>query len=718
MEIAKMIRLSNRFHYSTSQAKSSHSSNQGASVFSDEQIMGMAAPKRVNPLLWDLSSAQERRVLMESAAQEEPVEAGGTTETMSSGLEGDRSYNSVSVNQSKPRILDYTKYIQPKAQNGQSATQGEPTTTENAPSRKYSDAAQQLTNQSEQQALSDITQQFQQRFSAKAQDKSAFHDIMQKTFGNQYDQSKAETIRQQTLKGDFSWMPDIKLVDGQQLQDTSGTQTGGVGLGAYSKENDTIYLSRELLSTDKATAEKVLTEEVGHAIDTRVNVNDAKGDEGDIFSRFVHGEEVSTETLNALKQENDSGVIEIDGKKVEVEYGFFSKVKKAFKKVGRKIKKAVKKVGRGIKKVAKKIGKGIKKAVKKIGKGIKKLLQSKVFQGLLNVAQFIPGVGVFAKGINMVVSAYNVYQGVKNKSWGAVLGGVAGVAGGISKIGQSLGASSGFVNGAASVAKHAGNAATAYRAIAQKDFSAAAGLASNYFSGNSNVVDAIKHAGKAHQVYQSAKSGDYLNAIGAGSSLMQEFTGAAGDKVLQTIGQNAGTLQNVQNALKSGNYDTAAALLTEQYGSSVFGLNSEEGKKINQVANVFQNVHSANQLVKNHNYADAAQLLLKTARNHASSPESQQQLLKASQTVQQIDDAVNAVKQGQYSEGIAKAGELLGTPLDDQNRQVLTELQSFAEDARTLAKLVKSGAPREVIEEVKKQMKEQVVIYNLMGQAA
>jgi hypothetical protein len=590
-----VIHVSNRYHQSTSQTKSSHSSSQGASVFSDEQIMGMAAPKRVNPLLWDLSSAQERRVLMENAAQEEPAEAGGSPETMSSGLEGDHSYNSASVYQSKPRILDYTKYIQPKAQNGQSATQGEPTTTENAPSRKYSDAAQQLTNQSEQQALSDITQQFQQRFSAKAQDKSAFHDIMQKTFGNQYDQSKAETIRQQTLKGDFSWMPDIKLVDGQQLQDISGTQTGGVGLGAYSKENDTVYLSRELLSTDKATAEKILTEEVGHAIDTRVNVNDAKGDEGDIFSRFVHGEEVSTETLNALKQENDSGVIEIDGKQVEVEYGLFSGIKKAVKKVGRGIKKAVKKVGRGIKKAAKKIGKGIKKVgraikkgVKKFGKaikkGFKKLMQSKIFQAIVTVAQFIPipVVAMVARGINMAMSAYNVYQGIKHKSWGAVLGGVAGVAGGVSKLGQAFGASSGFVNGAASFAKHAGNAAMAYKAIAQKDFSAAAGLAANYFggTGDNKIADTIKQAGKAHQVYQSVKSGDYLNAIGAGSSLMQEFTGAAGDKVLQTIGQNAETLQKVQNAVKTGNYSAAASILTEQYGGNVLASAVKRKKKL------------------------------------------------------------------------------------------------------------------------------------------
>ena len=71
----------------------------------------------------------------------------------------------------------------------------------------------------EQAALEQITQQFQQRFADSAQNRDEFHALMKKTFGEQYNVSKAETIRQQTLKGDFGWMPKITLVNGEQLAD-------------------------------------------------------------------------------------------------------------------------------------------------------------------------------------------------------------------------------------------------------------------------------------------------------------------------------------------------------------------------------------------------------------------------------------------------------------------------------------------------------------------
>jgi len=177
-------------------------------------------------------------------------------------------------------------------------------------SSQYSDApasgasaASGAQNETEQAALDGVTQQFQQRFADSAQNKEQFHALMQKTFGDQYNFAKAETIRQQTLEGDFSWMPDVQLVDGEQLADISNTQ-GGAGKGAYSAEKDTVYLSRELLNSDPAEAEKILTEEVGHALDAQINTNDAKGDEGDIFSRFLHGEEI---LFGGRKAKNRSG---------------------------------------------------------------------------------------------------------------------------------------------------------------------------------------------------------------------------------------------------------------------------------------------------------------------------------------------------------------------------------------------------------------------------
>jgi hypothetical protein len=682
--------------------------------------MNLGAPKRLNPLLWDLSNPQERRVLMNNAAMEELENSDASSGATASETETGRTSSALPQSSEQQRILDYIKYIQPSNPSANQSVQDQ-TLQDNNPANQSSTTG--TVQPSDQQALNQVTTQFQQRFSDTAQNKTAFHDIMQKTFGNQYDQSKAETIRQQTLKGDFSWMPKIQLVNGEQLQDQSGTQKNGTALGAYSQNNDTVYLSKDLLRTDMAHAEKILTEEVGHAIDTRVNVKDAQGDEGDIFARQVHGETISAEELTVLKQENDSGVIEIDGKQVEVEYGLVSKIKKKLKKVGRKIKKRVKKIGRGIKKGVKSIGRSIKKGIKKLGsaikKGFKKFVQSKFIRSIMAIAQFIPipAVAMIARGYNMAVSAYNVYQGVKNKSWGMVLGGAAGVAGGVAKLGKAFGVSAGFVDKAATFAKHMGNASMAYKAIAEKDFLAATNLAANYFGGDHKVVSSLQQAGKAHQVYNAVKSGDYLGAIGVGSTLMQDFTGASGDKVLQTIGKNAELVRQIDRAVTNGDYSGAVSILNDQFGTDL-NLSKEAQDKICQVTQTLQQVHQANQLINNHNYADAAQLLLKTAEQNTTSPESKQRLLEASQKVQQFDNVVTAIKAGHYAEGLATAGDLMNSPVDEQSRKVLTDLQSYAEQAQTLGELVKTGAPDEIINKLKRRMNEQAVIYNLIDKAA
>jgi len=80
-------------------------------------------------------------------------------------------------------------------------------------------------------------------------------------------------------------------------------------------------------------------------------VNDVKGDEGDIFSRFVHGEAISNTELAELQQENDSGTIEINGEKVEVEFGCCKSLRKAFKKIG----DGFKKLGKSLKKYLEKV---------------------------------------------------------------------------------------------------------------------------------------------------------------------------------------------------------------------------------------------------------------------------------------------------------------------------------------------------------------------------
>jgi len=126
-----------------------------------------------------------------------------------------------------------------------------------------------------------------------ASDPDKFHEVLNKSFGGNYNKAEAEQIRQQVLEGDFSWMPKIEVVSQSVLQDRSNTQGSGTALGAYSKDTDTIYISRELLASDPDKAAQILLEETGHALDARLNTSDAAGDEGDIFARLTTGESIS-----------------------------------------------------------------------------------------------------------------------------------------------------------------------------------------------------------------------------------------------------------------------------------------------------------------------------------------------------------------------------------------------------------------------------------------
>jgi len=151
---------------------------------------------------------------------------------------------------------------------------------------------------------------FQNQFANSAKDADAFHSLMQTAFGDKYNKQEAENIRQQTLAGDFSWMPNVEVVKGSTLSDTSGAQGSGVALGAYDSASDTIYLSEELLAGDPQQAVDILTEEVGHAIDTRLNTSDSTGDEGELFAKLVGGENLSDAQIQAIRSENDHGSIE------------------------------------------------------------------------------------------------------------------------------------------------------------------------------------------------------------------------------------------------------------------------------------------------------------------------------------------------------------------------------------------------------------------------
>ena len=109
----------------------------------------------------------------------------------------------------------------------------------------------------------------------------------------------------------YGW-PRLVLVDDDVLHGARA---------AYDRASDTIYLSRQFLATTGTDAVRaVLIEEIGHAIDARVNAADSPGDEGAVFASFVLGQDPDANALTALRAENDSGTITVDGKSLSVEF--------------------------------------------------------------------------------------------------------------------------------------------------------------------------------------------------------------------------------------------------------------------------------------------------------------------------------------------------------------------------------------------------------------
>lgn len=154
---------------------------------------------------------------------------------------------------------------------------------------------------------------FKEQFAGKAANKEEFHAFMQQVFGAGYDRNLAEQYRQSALRGDFSWMPEVRFVDAKTL--------GGAN-GAYNAEQGVVYINRDLAATDPAKAARTFVEEAGHHLDAKLNKSDSQGDEGEMFRRVLGGEQLSAQQVAGIRNENDKGTIVVDGRKVDVEFWF------------------------------------------------------------------------------------------------------------------------------------------------------------------------------------------------------------------------------------------------------------------------------------------------------------------------------------------------------------------------------------------------------------
>jgi Ca2+-binding RTX toxin-like protein len=135
-------------------------------------------------------------------------------------------------------------------------------------------------------------------------------------FGTSYDVVKATELRQQWQSRNFSQIPPIEVLSDEVL---------GTANGAYSSSTNKIYLSASFLNTaSSATIVNVILEEIGHYVDAQINPVDGAGDEGAIFALLVMGETLSTQELQALKAEDDTAYVTLNGQQIQIEQQNFT----------------------------------------------------------------------------------------------------------------------------------------------------------------------------------------------------------------------------------------------------------------------------------------------------------------------------------------------------------------------------------------------------------
>ncbi|MDJ0556582.1 MAG: alpha/beta fold hydrolase [Microcoleaceae cyanobacterium MO_207.B10] len=111
-------------------------------------------------------------------------------------------------------------------------------------------------------------------------------------------------------------LPEIAVISSAEINGANG---------AFAEATNTVYLSKEFLAQNLENIGEVTDvwlEEFGHYIDSQINIVDAQGDEGAIFSAVVQGKDLSEADIEALKSENDKAFVEIDGEILEIENNY------------------------------------------------------------------------------------------------------------------------------------------------------------------------------------------------------------------------------------------------------------------------------------------------------------------------------------------------------------------------------------------------------------
>jgi hypothetical protein len=147
---------------------------------------------------------------------------------------------------------------------------------------------------------------------SKLKDDSELDKKLELAFGDSFDRDLAEKLITDFSKENFTDLPSLEIISGKNINGANG---------AFAAATNTIYLSSEFVANSKSTdaIASVILEEIGHYLDSQINYADSSGDEGDIFSRTVRGEQIDAQELNALKIEDDSTVMFDGDREIAIE---------------------------------------------------------------------------------------------------------------------------------------------------------------------------------------------------------------------------------------------------------------------------------------------------------------------------------------------------------------------------------------------------------------
>ncbi|MCB8760260.1 DUF7035 domain-containing protein [Planktothrix agardhii] len=140
---------------------------------------------------------------------------------------------------------------------------------------------------------------------------------LQTVFGQSTDIPWARTLLDALPVSDE--LPQITLVSADLMN-------GAVG--GFDSLTGTVYLADSLIDPNTVITSdtqpsphlvNVIIEELGHWLDSQLNQVDTPGDEGELLAALVQGDGLSQEDIGRLKNEDDRGLICVEGKPVAVE---------------------------------------------------------------------------------------------------------------------------------------------------------------------------------------------------------------------------------------------------------------------------------------------------------------------------------------------------------------------------------------------------------------